>query len=140
MIPFAEYSVNAARINADQMKKEKIVLMSSKYTFEVTDANFQNEVLKSETPVLVDFWAEWCGPCKMIAPIVEEIAKKYEGKLRIGKMDVDSQPNVPQLFGIQGIPTLILFKNGEPVQQIVGFKTKDQLDALVSKHLVLESA
>ncbi len=114
--------------------------MSSKYTFEVTDANFQTEVLKSETPVLVDFWAEWCGPCKMIAPIVEELGKKYEGKLRIGKMDVDSQPNVPQLFGIQGIPTLILFKNGEPVQQIVGYKTKDQLDALVSKHLVLESA
>ncbi len=114
--------------------------MSSKYTFEVTDANFQNEVLKSGTPVLVDFWAEWCGPCKMIAPIVEEIGKKYEGKLRIGKMDVDAQPNVPQLFGIQGIPTLILFKNGEPVQQIVGFKTRDQLDALVSKHLVLENA
>ncbi len=114
--------------------------MSSKNAFEVTDANFQNEVLKSETPVLVDFWAEWCGPCKMIAPIVDEIGKKYEGKLRIGKMDVDSQPNVVELFGIQGIPTLILFKNGEPVQQIVGFKTKDQLDSLVSKHLVLENA
>ena len=109
-------------------------------TFEVTDENFQNEVLKSDTPVLVDFWADWCGPCKMIAPLVDELAKKYEGKLRVGKMDVDSQPDVPQLFGVQGIPTLILFKGGQPVQQIVGFKSRDQLDAAVSKHLDLQKA
>src|SRR5690348_16622882 len=109
-------------------------------TFEVTDENFQNEVLKSDTPVLVDFWAEWCGPCKMIAPLVEELAKKYDGKLRVGKMDVDNQPDVPQMFGIQGIPTLILFKGGQPVQQIVGFRSRDQLDAAVSKHLDLQKA
>src|SRR2546421_474013 len=112
----------------------------SQFTFEVTDDNFQSEVLKSETPVLVDFWAEWCGPCKMIAPLVDELAKKYEGKLRVGKMDVDSQPNVPSLYGVQGIPTLILFKGGQAVQQIVGFRGKDQLDAAVSKHLTLEKA
>src|SRR5215813_11215654 len=109
----------------------------SQYTFEVTDANFQDEVVKSGTPVLVDFWAEWCGPCKMIAPLVEDLAKKYDGKLRVGKLDVDSQPNVPGLYGIQGIPTLILFKGGQAVQQIVGFRTKDQLDQAISKHLVV---
>jgi thioredoxin 1 len=112
----------------------------SEHTFEVTDANFQNEVIKSGTPVLVDFWAEWCGPCKMVEPIVEELAKKYEGKLRVGKLDIESQPNVPQLFGIQGIPTLILFKDGQPVQQIIGFRSKDQLDTAISKHLALEGA
>jgi len=112
----------------------------SQNTFEVTDSNFESEVLKSGTPVLVDFWAEWCGPCKMIAPIVDELAKKYDGKLRVGKMDVDAQGNVPMLYGIQGIPTLILFKSGEAVQMIVGFKTRDQLDKLVSQHLALEKA
>jgi thioredoxin 1 len=112
----------------------------SQFTFEVTDANFQDEVLKSKTPVLIDFWAEWCGPCKMIAPVVDELAKKYEGKLRVCKLDVDSQPKVTDQFGVQGIPTLILFKNGQAVQQIVGFKTKDQLDAVISRHLELEKA
>jgi thioredoxin 1 len=112
----------------------------SQYTFEVTDDNFQTEVLKSQTPVLVDFWAEWCGPCKMIAPIVDEIAKKYEGKLRVGKMDVDAHGNVPMMFGIQGIPTLILFKDGKPVQHIVGYKTRDQLERAVVQHLALEKA
>ncbi len=112
----------------------------SQYTFEVTDANFQEEVLKSKTPVLIDFWAEWCGPCKMIAPVVDELAKKYEGKLRVGKLDVDSQPHVTDQYGVQGIPTLILFKNGQPVQQVVGFKTKDQLDSVISRHLELEKA
>jgi thioredoxin 1 len=109
----------------------------SEHTFEVTDANFQNEVIRSGMPVLVDFWAEWCGPCKMVEPIVEELAKKYEGKLRVGKLDIEAQPNVPQLFGVQGIPTLILFKDGEPVQQIVGFRGRDQLDTAISKHLAL---
>jgi thioredoxin 1 len=112
----------------------------SQFTFEVTDTNFQDEVLKSNTPVLVDFWAEWCGPCKMIAPIVDEIAKKYEGKLRVGKMDVDMQPNVVESLGIQGIPTLILFKNGQPVTQVVGYRTKEQLDAAINRYLELERA
>src|SRR4249920_1725241 len=102
--------------------------MASNTIQRVTDDTFEPEVLKSDTPVLVDFWAEWCGPCKMIAPVVDELAKKYEGKLLIGKMDVDANGQVPGMFDIQGIPTLILFKNGQPVQHIVGYKTKDQLD------------
>src|SRR5579859_7381655 len=110
----------------------------SKNTFVVTDTNFQQEVLKSETPVLVDFWAEWCGPCKMIAPLVEEIAQKYNGRLRVGKMDVDENGNVPMMFDIQGIPTLILFKNGQPVQHIVGFRSKDQLEKAIVPHLAAE--
>ena len=112
----------------------------SHLTFEVTDGNFQDEVLKSETPVLVDFWAEWCGPCRMVAPIVDELAKKYEGKLRVGKLDVDANGNVPETFGVQGIPTLILFKGGQPVQQVVGFRGKDQLEAALVPFLELEKA
>src|SRR5688572_28267645 len=104
------------------------------YTFEVTDTNFQDEVLKSNTPVLVDFWAEWCGPCKMIAPIVDELAKKYEGKLRVGKMDVDMHNVAVESLGIQGIPTLILFKGGQPVTQVVGYRTKDQLEAAITRY------
>ena len=112
----------------------------SHLTFEVTDANFQDEVLNSSVPVLVDFWAEWCGPCKMIAPNVDQIAQQYEGKLRVGKMDVDSEPGVAERFGIQGIPTLILFKGGQPIQQIVGYRTKEQLDKAVAPHIQLQKA
>ena len=111
----------------------------SQFTFEVTDANFQDEVIKSKLPVLIDFWAEWCGPCKMIAPIVDDLAQKYNGKLRVGKLDVDANGSVPELFDVQGIPTLILFKDGNAVEQIIGFRTKDQLDKVVAPHLQLET-
>ncbi len=101
----------------------------------ISDANFDAEVLKSELPVLVDFWAEWCGPCKMIAPILEEVAKEYEGKLVIAKVDVDANQAVPAKFGIRGIPTLILFKNGEAAAQKVGALAKGQLTQFIDSNI-----
>ncbi len=98
-------------------------------TFEATQDNFQTEVLDSETPVLVDFWAEWCGPCKMIAPIVEEIATEYEGKLRVAKLDADAHGDVLMKYGIMGIPTLILFSGGEAVGRVTGYKPKERITA-----------
>ncbi|MGA3243531.1 MAG: thioredoxin [Bacteroidota bacterium] len=102
---------------------------------EVTDANFQKEVLESQTPVLVDFWAEWCGPCKMIAPVVEQLAKDFDGKLKVGKVDVDSNQQTSMAFGIRSIPTLLIFKNGKVVDQIVGAVPKQALADKVTKHL-----
>lgn len=93
----------------------------------VTDATFEQEVLQASTPVLVDFWAEWCGPCKMIAPFVEELAKEYDGRVKVAKMDVDANPDVPVRYGIRAIPTLIIFKGGKPVDQIVGAVPKAAL-------------
>src|SRR6202008_503794 len=101
--------------------------MGSKDIHHVTDDTFDPEVLKSDTPVLVDYWAEWCGPCKMIAPILDEVAKEYEGKLKIAKMDVDANQAVPAKFGIRGIPTLMLFKGGQLEAQKVGALSKGQL-------------
>ena len=102
---------------------------------ELTDDNFQKEVLESSTPVLVDFWAVWCGPCRAIAPLVEELARDYEGKLKVGKMDVDAHQDVPIRFGIRSIPTLMMFKNGKVVEQIIGGIPKQQLLSKVTPHL-----
>jgi len=100
---------------------------------EVTDANFSDEVLKSSVPVMVDFWAEWCGPCKMIAPTVAELAKEYDGRFKIVKMDVDSNYQTAGTFGVRSIPNLMIFKNGKVVDQIVGAvpkqKIKEKLEA-----------
>jgi thioredoxin 1 len=95
---------------------------------EFTDNNFDEEVLKSDKPVLVDFWAEWCGPCRMVGPIVEELAGEYEGKAKIGKVDVDSNPEVSVKYGIRSIPSLLIFKNGEVVDQIIGAVPKAHLE------------
>ncbi len=100
----------------------------------VTDAAFEEEVLKSSTPVLVDFWAEWCGPCKMLSPIIEELAKDNSGKLKVAKMDVDANSETPAKFGIRSIPTLILYKDGQPVATKVGAATKSQLQQFVDEH------
>ena len=101
----------------------------------VTDQSFEADVLKSGETVLVDYWAEWCGPCKMIAPVLEEIAGAYAGKIKIAKMDVDANQEVPAKYGIRGIPTLILFKNGEEVAKKVGAMSKSQLTAFLDSHV-----
>jgi thioredoxin 1 len=101
----------------------------------VSDATFDKEVLQSPTPVLVDYWAEWCGPCKMIAPVLEDLAKVYAGKLTIAKLDIDANPSITSKFGIRGIPTLILFKGGKPHAQKVGALSKSQLAAFVDSNL-----
>jgi thioredoxin 1 len=101
----------------------------------VTDDNFQNEVVNSPIPVLVDFWAIWCGPCKMIAPIVEELAAEMDGKLKVAKMDVDSSPKTAMQFGIRSIPTLLVFKEGKVVEQVVGAVPKRHLMEKLSAHL-----
>jgi thioredoxin 1 len=108
--------------------------------FEVKDDTFQTEVLQSDTPVLVDFWADWCGPCRMIAPSVSAMAEEYEGVLRVAKMDVDENPAVPGRYGIIGIPTLMLFKNGQVVERITGALPKDRIVAQVLPHLETATA
>lgn len=101
----------------------------------ITESNFQAEVLQSDKPVLIDFWAEWCGPCRMVGPVVEELAGEYAGKAKIGKIDVDSNQQLAGMFGVSSIPTLLLFKGGKPVNGVVGVRSKADLARMIDEAL-----
>lgn len=103
--------------------------------FHITLTNFDSTVVNASTPVLVDFWAAWCMPCRMIAPIIEELAEDYEGKMAVGKIDIDECPALAEKFGVMSIPTLILFKDGQPVEKAVGVQPKAQVEQMVEKYL-----
>ena len=107
--------------------------MAGQFVSAVNDATFEQEVLHSEQPVLVDFWAAWCGPCRALAPIVDEVAAEQQGKLKVMKMDVDANSQTPARYGIRGIPALLLFKDGKVAEQIVGFVPKDTIDKTITK-------
>ncbi len=109
--------------------------MSTNKISHITDGTFEREVVKNDVPVLTDFWAEWCGPCRTIAPVLEEIAQEFEGRLKIVKINVDENPETSVRVGIQGIPTLILFKDGKPVERLVGAMPKDRLLSHIQLHL-----
>lgn len=109
--------------------------MASDNVLEFTDDNFDAEVINSSTPVLVDFWATWCAPCKAILPVIDDLADTYNGKIKIGKVNVDENPGIPGQFGVRGIPTLILFKDGKIVDQLVGAIPKNQIEELLNKAL-----
>jgi len=110
--------------------------MSNKVV-QLNENNFEQEVLKSDYPVLVDFWAPWCGPCQLVGPIIEELAKSYQDKLKVAKLNVDENSNLSSRYQILSIPTLILFKNGQPVDSLIGATTKTKLEALLRRHLQL---
>jgi len=112
--------------------------MASEAIIEITDANFDQLVLKSEQPVLIDFWAAWCGPCRALAPIVDEIAQSYSGRVKIGKMDVDKNAATPQRYGVRGIPTLLLFKDGQVKEQIVGYVAREVIEKALDKNITAE--
>jgi thioredoxin 1 len=109
--------------------------MASAHLKEITDSNFEAEVLKSDIPTLIDFWAVWCGPCKQIAPVVDALADEYKGKVKVGKVDVDHNQIVAQQYGVKSIPTLLIFKGGKVVSQLVGAMPRSKLEAELKKHI-----
>ena len=106
----------------------------SKNILTLTNGNFESEVKKPGAPILVDFWAEWCGPCRMVAPVLEKLAEEYDGKVRVGKVNVDDESSLAGRYGIQSIPTLLLFKNGKVVEQCIGATSRDVLVKMIDKH------
>ena len=110
--------------------------MAGQFVTTINDASFEKEVLQSEQPVLVDFWAAWCGPCRALAPLVDEVATEYQGKLKVMKMDVDANNQTPARYGIRGIPALLLFKDGKLAEQIVGFVPKETIEKTLAKVIV----
>ena len=108
--------------------------MASNLILEVTDANFDQDVLKSEQTVMVDFWAAWCGPCRALAPVVDEVASQFQGKVKVAKMDVDKNVATPQRYNVRGIPTLLIFKGGQVAEQIVGYVPKETIEKALNKH------
>jgi thioredoxin len=132
--PLSPTNVNA-RPSSMNLQQEAYSKVSNPTIVHTSDATFDKDVLNSEKPVLLDFWAEWCGPCKMIAPILDEIADQYKDKVRIAKLNIDDNPATPPKFNIRGIPTLILFKNGTVEAQKVGAVTKSQLAAFLDSNL-----
>ena len=107
----------------------------SEHVTDVSDNSFEHDVLQSDSPVLVDFWAAWCAPCRMLAPTVEAVAEKYTGNARVVKLNVDENPSVSQRYGIKGIPTLILFKNGKEEERVVGATSKEAISRMIDKHV-----
>ena len=103
--------------------------------FHLSDSDFDDKVLKSDTPALVDFWAEWCAPCRMIAPAIEELAIEYEGRIMVGKLNVDENSKTATKYGIRGIPTLLLFKGGKVIQQVVGVKSKAEIQKIIDRNI-----
>lgn len=109
--------------------------MAGENVFTFTDDNFSGSVIQASGPVLVDFWAPWCGPCKMIAPVIEEVANEFVGKIKVGKINTDENRVIPTEYGVMSIPTLIIYKDGNPIERVVGYKSKKELENIINKHI-----